>query len=69
MVELDGVPTVGRGPRPKAKAKLGRDLVKQQMLETQRCAEIRGWVLEISMGWSWDGYSCYCCFKKMDDGG
>lgn len=36
MVELDGVPTVGRGPRPKAKAKLGRDLVKQQMLETQR---------------------------------
>ena len=38
MVELDGVPTVGRGPRPKAKAKLGRDLVKQQMLETQRCA-------------------------------
>jgi len=22
---------------------------------------------QISMGWSWDGYSCYCCFKK--DGG
>ena len=40
MVQLDGVPTVGpvsRGPRPKAKAKsFGREMVKQQMLETQR---------------------------------
>ena len=40
MVQLDGVPTLGpvsRGPRPKAKAfGRGRDMVKQQMLETQR---------------------------------
>ena len=36
MVELDGVPTVGRAPRAKAKAKMGREMVKQQMLETQR---------------------------------
>ena len=40
MVELDtDLPTVGRGPRPKAKSKsgpVGRDAVKLQMLETQK---------------------------------